>query len=283
MGEIKITYETLFDVLRRERSREELQKLDDTFFEDVAEYLKEKKAILEQSSDQSELFKASEAEKTRIQLHNIRKILKELYEARERKIINRAVNKVKTGSEMIDTSAFLIQEQSLFQDMADILAKYRQEILIGLVNGDAPKSRESEKITAEHESETLANEPEVVAPTAEVILEPTVEEKKPEDEPTPEVDEKQETPKEEEPTKKNEEEDKDAQKEELKVGETSKEESSESSESSTIQVKFLHSLPRFVGKNQEVFGPFAQDETISLPEEIANILIKKGRAEKITL
>ena len=263
MGEIKITYETLFDVLRRERSREELQKLDDTFFDDVAEYLKEKKAILEQSSDQSELFKASEAEKTRIQLHNIRKILKELYEARERKIINRAVNKVKTGSEMIDTSAFLIQEQSLFQDMADLLTKYRQEILIGLVNGDAPKSKEREEINKQNKETTQTTQPTEIAENEEAEPKPPAEEIAEEPEAkAPETEKK---------------EDKDTKKEEPKVEEDSKE------ESSNIKVKFLHSLPKFVGKNQEVFGPFAQDETTNLPGEIANILIKKGRAEKITL
>jgi DNA replication initiation complex subunit (GINS family) len=229
MGEIKITYETLFDILRRERSREELQKLEDTFFEDVAEYLREKNAILEKSSDQSELFKASEAEKTRIQIHNIKKILKELYEARERKIINRAVNKVKTGSEIIDTSALLGEEQRLFQELANLLSGYRRDILVGLINGAASSSPKA--------SQTLNRIPD-----------------------TKEIKNETKT-------------------EKLPFAAQSAGEEQESA--CQLTVRFLHSLPKFVGRNQEIFGPFAEDEVGTLPAEIASILVKKGRAEEI--
>ncbi|MFH1506021.1 MAG: hypothetical protein ABIE94_03440 [archaeon] len=261
MGEIKITYETLFDILRRERSREELQQLEESFFSDVAEYLKEKKKILEQSSDQSELFKASEAEKTRIQLHNIRKILKELYEARERKIINRAVNKVKTGSEIIDTSALLGKEQNLFQDMAGLLSKYRLEILIGLVNG-----------VVEQASAPVASEKQTEAP------EPPKEKEKKEEIKNPEQAVIAVPPKNAE---------KEAKSEALRNQEVSGALETQSvsnvpkEEPKQLTVRFMHSLPKFVGRNQEVFGPYAEDDVSSLPAEIAGILVKKGRAEEI--
>jgi DNA replication initiation complex subunit (GINS family) len=43
-------------------------------------------------------------------------------------------------------------------------------------------------------------------------------------------------------------------------------------------VKFLSSIPRFIGKELEVYGPYQQDETVELPLLVAEILIKKGRA-----
>ena len=46
MVEVNITYETLFDLLRRERSRNELQELEETFYEDVKKYLEEKQNML---------------------------------------------------------------------------------------------------------------------------------------------------------------------------------------------------------------------------------------------
>ena len=46
MEEIKITLETLYDILRNEKKREDLQKLNQTFFLDVVSYLKEKKILL---------------------------------------------------------------------------------------------------------------------------------------------------------------------------------------------------------------------------------------------
>jgi DNA replication initiation complex subunit (GINS family) len=100
MVDVKITYETLFDLLRRERGRDEIQELDPGFYDDVLTYLTDKKAILDGISDPE----SSEAEKTRIQLQNIKKIVKELYERREKKILLLAINKIRTGSNVIDTS-----------------------------------------------------------------------------------------------------------------------------------------------------------------------------------
>ena len=44
--EVVITYETLFEILRREKTREELQKLPDNFHNDVGKYLSDKKQTM---------------------------------------------------------------------------------------------------------------------------------------------------------------------------------------------------------------------------------------------
>ena len=76
---ITITYETLFEILRREKDRLELQKLDISFYDDVISYIQEKKALLD-GKGQQQLFSEDEKIKTEKQLINIRKILRELYE-----------------------------------------------------------------------------------------------------------------------------------------------------------------------------------------------------------
>ena len=43
MGDVIITYETLYELLMREKSRAEIQKLDNDFFNDVIKYIKDKK------------------------------------------------------------------------------------------------------------------------------------------------------------------------------------------------------------------------------------------------
>ena len=45
---VAITYETLFDILRMEKRREDLQELQKTFFQDAVHYLKQKKERLSQ-------------------------------------------------------------------------------------------------------------------------------------------------------------------------------------------------------------------------------------------
>jgi len=46
-------------------------------------------------------------------------------------------------------------------------------------------------------------------------------------------------------------------------------------------IRFLHAVPSFVGKELEVYGPFEEEDMAHLPREIAELLIKKGRAEEI--
>ena len=85
MENIKITLETLYDILRNEKKKEDLQKLDVSFFFDVAGYLREKMALLEAKRGGDNNFTAGEKEKLEYELRSIRRILKELYEKREKK------------------------------------------------------------------------------------------------------------------------------------------------------------------------------------------------------
>ena len=51
MTDVIITYETLYELLRREKSRKELQKLDPNFYQRVTNYLEEKNIILKSQKD----------------------------------------------------------------------------------------------------------------------------------------------------------------------------------------------------------------------------------------
>ena len=82
-----ITYETLYEYLRKEKVYPELQQLDTDFFKKVTKYLEEKNNILESHSKKDSMFSKVEIEKTSRQISNIKKILKEIYEKRENKII----------------------------------------------------------------------------------------------------------------------------------------------------------------------------------------------------
>ena len=85
MEEITLTLETLYDILRNEKKREDLQKLSDTFFMDVIAYLREKKAFLDTSSNGSNPFASGEKDKLEYELRSIKRILKEIYEKREKR------------------------------------------------------------------------------------------------------------------------------------------------------------------------------------------------------
>lgn len=134
--EVVITYETLYEILKRERERPDLQKFEPTFFSDTISYIKDKKKILEAKSDS--VFAHEEGKKTERQLENIYKILKELYERREKKIISMALDKSRTKSSLIDTTALLKEEKVVFDALTNLLDTYREVILYSVLNEKMP-------------------------------------------------------------------------------------------------------------------------------------------------
>ena len=76
MADDIITYETLYEILRREKYNQELQTLDKEFFKNTTTYLNEKESILESQKQKSSIFSATEINKTKKQIENIKKYRK---------------------------------------------------------------------------------------------------------------------------------------------------------------------------------------------------------------
>jgi DNA replication initiation complex subunit (GINS family) len=130
MGEeITISYDSLFDLVRREKSREELQKIEDSFYTDVAQFL------TFQERNMMNLPHGNEYEKAKIQLNNMKKLLRELYEKRERKIINLVLYKVKSGTSLVDLSPLLPEEQVFFEKTYQLLMQGRESIIEPVLQG----------------------------------------------------------------------------------------------------------------------------------------------------
>lgn len=130
MGEsVVLTFENLYEVLRKEKNNEDLQKIDDEFFTYVKEYLNEKQNDLKSVNLKSDIFSHKEKENLTLQINNTKKVLKELYDRREQKILSLAINKSKTNSTLIDTSSLILKETQLFEKLSETLLKFRDEFL----------------------------------------------------------------------------------------------------------------------------------------------------------
>ena len=175
--EINITYETLFDFLRREKTREELQKLDPEFFNDVIDYVKEKTKSYDELKDKTDLFAADERLKTEKQLQNVKKIIKEIYERREKKIIALAVDSSRMFSTVIDKSALLEEEKLFFDDLLKVFNKFRKEILFSMLEAKKPEIKETVKDEIKPEEEKLIGLSKVT-PTSPPAVESNEEEQK---------------------------------------------------------------------------------------------------------
>jgi len=157
--EVIITYETLFEILRREKTREELQKLPENFSDDVRKYLHEKKqTMLSISNDQ---FSDIEQEKTQRQIINIKKILNELYEKREKKIVAMALNKSRMPKSVIEITTIADNEKQFYDKLLSTFNEARIDSLRSMIieNAAMPEEKPQEAKKAEdlqmEESEDL--------------------------------------------------------------------------------------------------------------------------------
>ena len=140
-----ITYENLYDILRKEKHNAELQEIDEKFYDKILKYIEEKKEILESQQKKESIFTTIEVQKTRKQLDNIFKIIKELYEKRENKIIHLALMNSKTGQEALDKSTMLGEEKNFYNLLKEHLDHSRNKLLSNLINGKGKKPEEIEE------------------------------------------------------------------------------------------------------------------------------------------
>jgi DNA replication initiation complex subunit (GINS family) len=124
----RVTYEMIYELVRREKSREELQKLDNAYLAGLLAFLREQDGRMV-GTGKSDLFAISERDQLIVQAQNTRRLVRELYERRERKIVDLAVNKSRTGSDLIDTSNLLPEERALFDMLVTSLDAFRRGIL----------------------------------------------------------------------------------------------------------------------------------------------------------
>lgn len=202
MEDFSITYESLYDILRKEKSQEELQKLDQNFFSFVAEYLNTKKQILESQESKDSIFASAEIQKTRKQLENSQKILKELYERRENKIIQMALFSSRAESR-IDHELMLKEELEFYNSIISTLNSFRTSILDNLIVGRMPVLDKPKAIKTQEEQDD------------------------------------------------------------------------------TKLVRFINAVPRFVGDDLNIYGPYEEQDVANLPQKVVKVLIDKNRAEEI--
>ncbi len=114
-----ITYNELYDVLRRERYSEQLQPIPKNFIKEVAAYLKDKKQIANKESDDfSETIL-----KTKKQFENSIAIFKELMLRRKKKILDLSFVAAETGISKRDFENMLALEKEAFDSIMKALEK----------------------------------------------------------------------------------------------------------------------------------------------------------------
>lgn len=135
-----ITYNELYDALRKERYSEQLQPIPKNFIKEVSAYIKDKKEIVDKKNDDfSDTFL-----KTKKQFENSIAIFKELILRRKKKILELAFIATETGISKRDFENMLTIEKECFDGIMKALEKGDkkiEEILKGIDEKEGPKNK----------------------------------------------------------------------------------------------------------------------------------------------
>ncbi len=107
---MEATYEIIFEAMRLEKIRDDLQALDDNFFQACSKYVDMKAKNLD-------------SETARTELCNTITMIRQLYERRQKKIVMSAYNAVKAGC--LHTSNMLKFEKDFSNKMKAINEEHR--------------------------------------------------------------------------------------------------------------------------------------------------------------
>ena len=108
-----ITYNDIYEALRKERYSEQLQNIGKRFVQEVAEYLKDKKSISEKPGD---LFSGAMS-KTKKQFENAVSMFQELMLRRKKKLLNLSFVATETGISKRDYENMLPFEKEVFDNI----------------------------------------------------------------------------------------------------------------------------------------------------------------------
>lgn len=125
-----LTYNDLYEALRKEKYAEQLQTLQANFISSIAQYLKEKKEF---SSKEDDLF-SDTIIKTKKQYENAIFLFRELMLRRKKKLLNLAFVATETGISKRDFENMLPTEKELFDKIITSLEKADKEIS-SILNG----------------------------------------------------------------------------------------------------------------------------------------------------
>ncbi|MFT4310161.1 MAG: hypothetical protein ACMXYC_00865 [Candidatus Woesearchaeota archaeon] len=132
---VPLTYEMLFEQLRLEKNNVALQKLPADFYSNVALYMHQKLQIIQKNMSGDSVFAQKEFEDASKQLANAKKIVKMIYDLREKKIVSLAMNKSRTSSTVVDTAGIHIDEKEFFKQLVDKFEVQRKHMLETLLSG----------------------------------------------------------------------------------------------------------------------------------------------------
>jgi len=154
-----ITYNDLYEALRKERYNEQLQLLSKNFIAEAAEYFRDKKKLATKDGD---LF-SDTVIKTQKQLENAVGIFKELLLRRKKKILNLSFVAAETGISKRDFENMLNFEREMFEKIMESMENAEKK-LGDMLNGKEEGKKNKMVITLQDIGEFMDMEGKPLGP-----------------------------------------------------------------------------------------------------------------------
>lgn len=121
------TYEDIYELLRTEKYTTDLQPLKIEDLVKIKEYFDTKQILLDKQVEGSTFYNPEKKEKLKLELENAKRAIKDLYEKREQKIINRALFSSRTDFRLKDSTNMLLCESKLYDQLIELLKTGNKE------------------------------------------------------------------------------------------------------------------------------------------------------------
>jgi DNA replication initiation complex subunit (GINS family) len=141
MFEKMITYNDIYESLRKEKYSEQLQPIAKNYVAEVAAYLKEKKSV----SDKSEDMFSEAISKTKKQFENAVSMFNELMLRRKKKLLNLSFVAAETGLSKRDYENMLAVEKEIFDAIMKSM-EIGDKKMMGLLNGQEATEEKKNKL-----------------------------------------------------------------------------------------------------------------------------------------
>lgn len=161
MPDETLSYDEIYDLLRTEKFAAELQNLTPHDLEKIKRYLEDKQKLLKQQENSSQIFNSQKRAMIQIEIENALRALRDLYEFREKKILNRAVFSVRTGKVIRDTTNMLAHEEEFYNKLIEYIPVNREKFFKLLEPGSPsliPEKEEEPATKGAEDSETVKSE-----------------------------------------------------------------------------------------------------------------------------
>ena len=114
---------SLMDIYRKERMSPYLQDVGEDFYSEMDSAIKELHSQYEECSKKGELSRQGRVLK---ELENVKSVIKDLHEIRERKVVLSALNHVRREGDEMEVENLTEEERKTFEDVIDVLKKNRK-------------------------------------------------------------------------------------------------------------------------------------------------------------